>query len=152
MRRIMVIGAVGSGKSTLILALLNDKLPASKTQSLHFLDWLIDTPGEYTENPLFYRSLMATSHQASAVLLVQDATQGRCTFPPLFAGGFPVPCIGAITKLDHPGAEPDRAESLLRQALPQGAIVRVSAIAGIGIQGLREQLKKHAKAPPPAEN
>jgi ethanolamine utilization protein EutP len=137
MRRVMIIGAVGSGKSSLIKALTEEGRQVMKTQSLVYHDWLIDTPGEYTENPLFYRSLMATSHQAVAVLLVHDATRDRTGFPPGFAGGFPIPSIGAVTKVDHPDAQSDRAIQLIRQALPGSDIVLTSSKSGEGIEALR---------------
>lgn len=140
----MIIGPVGAGKSSLVKALTASAGPVAKTQSLLFYDAYIDTPGEYAENPLFYRSLMATSHQASAVLLVQDATRGGMSLPPGFAGGFPVPAAGAVTKLDDPAANPSRAVSLLRQALPVGDIVLTSATTSLGIEELRAVLEKLA--------
>ncbi|GLI07482.1 ethanolamine utilization protein EutP [Paenibacillus tyrfis] len=140
MRKVMIIGAVGAGKSTLVKALMGEQEAAVKTQSLVFHDWLIDTPGEYSENPLYYRSLMATSHQAAAILLIQDATRERNYFPPGFAGGFPIPAIGAVTKIDHPKANLDRAVSLLRSSLPKGEILLTSAAGGEGIAELKELL------------
>lgn len=140
MKKVMIIGAVGAGKSTLIKALFGDPGPAVKTQSLTYREWIIDTPGEYSENPLYYRSLMATSHEAAAVLMVHDATRGRNAFPPGFAGGFPVPALGAITKIDHPRANPERASVLLRQSLPEADIFMTSAERGSGVAELRARL------------
>ncbi|MFC5448493.1 EutP/PduV family microcompartment system protein [Paenibacillus aestuarii] len=140
MKKVMIIGSVGAGKSTLIKALFGEKPSAVKTQSLVYRDWVIDTPGEYTENPLFYRSLMATSHEAVAVVLVHDATRQRNYFPPGFAGGFPVPALGVITKIDHPQADVKRAETLLRQALPAGELFYTSAASDLGMDELRQRL------------
>lgn len=140
MKRVLIIGAVGAGKSSLIQALTNSKEPARKTQTLEFHDWMIDSPGEYSENPLFYRTLMATSLEAGLLLLVQDATRERNYFPPGFATGFPIPAIGVITKLDHPDAESLQAENLLRESLPQGEIYQTSAKTGAGIAELRHVL------------
>lgn len=140
MRKVMIIGAVGSGKSTLVKALFGEQQPAPKTQSLIYRDWVIDTPGEYSENPLYYRSLMATSHEAAAVLLVHDATRDRNYFPPGFAQGFPIPAIGAVTKIDDPKANADRARALLRQSLPEGDIYFTSSTTINGIEELKQRL------------
>ncbi|EXX87788.1 ethanolamine utilization protein EutP [Paenibacillus darwinianus] len=144
MRKVMIIGAVGAGKSSLVKALFGDSRPesAAKTQSLVYREWLIDTPGEYSENPLYYRSLMATSHEAAAVLLVQDATRSRNYFPPGFASGFPVPAVGAVTKIDHPDADAQRASALLGQSLPGGDIYPTSSATGEGVEELKERLWK----------
>lgn len=145
MRRVMIIGSVGSGKSSLIRALTNEERQVVKTQSLIYYDGLIDTPGEYTENPLFYRSLMATSQQAKAVLLVQDATSDRCQYPPGFAGGFPIPSIGVVTKIDHLEAQSERAIQLVRLAIPEGEIVLTSSRTGEGIEVLRDIVDKFTR-------
>lgn len=140
MKKVMMIGAVGAGKSTLVKALFGESEPATKTQSLIYRDWIIDTPGEYSENPLYYRSLIATSHETAAVLLVQDATRSRNYFPPGFEQGFPMLTLGAVTKIDHPKADIDRAITLLRQSLPEGEIFLTSAHFTEGIQKLKERL------------
>ncbi|TXK76712.1 EutP/PduV family microcompartment system protein [Paenibacillus sp. N3.4] len=140
MKKVMIIGAVGAGKSTLIKALFGETEPATKTQSLLYRDWVIDTPGEYSENPLYYRSLIATSHETAAVLLVQDATRNRSYFPPGFEQGFPVQTMGAVTKIDHANADIDRAILFLRQSLPDGEIFLTSAESTEGIQRLKERL------------
>ncbi|MCQ6561847.1 EutP/PduV family microcompartment system protein [Paenibacillus mendelii] len=139
-KRAMVIGSVGAGKSSLIRALLKDDREVAKTQSLLFRDWLIDTPGEYCENPLQYRYLIATSFDTKLLVLVQDATRERGYFPPGFAGGFPVPAIGVITKIDLAAANPEKAERLLRQAMPKGDCFAVSSLNGTGIDELRDRI------------
>lgn len=139
-KRVMLIGSVGAGKSSLTKALLEAEGPATKTQALTYVDWIIDTPGEYSENPLFYRSLMATSLEAKLLMIVQDATRERNFFPPGFAGGFPIKAVGVVTKTDHPQANPERAERLLRQAIPGAEIWHTSAHAGTGIDALRARL------------
>lgn len=85
----MIIGAIEAGKSSLVKALFNDEQPARKTQALEYRDWVIDTPGEYSENPMFYRTLMATSLEATIVVMVQDATRDRNYFPQVSRKAFP---------------------------------------------------------------
>jgi len=138
--KIMIIGSVGAGKSTLLHALFGDTEPARKTQSLEFRDWVIDTPGEYSENPIHYRSLMATAFEARLLVMTQDATQTRPYFPPGFSEGFPIPAIGIITKIDHPNADVQLAEHLLRQSYMQEEIWHISAITMHNVQPLKERL------------
>jgi ethanolamine utilization protein EutP len=140
MRRAMIIGAIGAGKSSLINALFKEGQPARKTQTLEYHDWIIDTPGEYSENPMYYRTLMATALEAGKVVMVQDATRDRSYFPPGFSQGFPVPPIGVITKIDHPNANIERAILFLRESLPHGEILLTSSASKKGIEELRAKL------------
>lgn len=138
----MIIGAIEAGKSSLVKALMGDEQPARKTQALEYRDWVIDTPGEYSENPMFYRTLMATSLEAGLVVMVQDATRDRNYFPPGFSQGFPQSCVGVITKIDHPDADLGRAENYLRQSLGDGKIFRTSSYTNEGVPELRAFLQE----------
>ncbi|TQR35046.1 EutP/PduV family microcompartment system protein [Brevibacillus brevis] len=140
--RVMIIGAIEAGKSSLVRALFNDEQPARKTQALEYRDWAIDTPGEYSENPMFYRTLMATSLEAKIIVMVQDATRERNYFPPGFSQGFPQSCIGVITKMDHPDANVERAEQFLRQSLGNAKIFRTSSLTSEGVPELRAYLQQ----------
>lgn len=138
----MMIGAIEAGKSSLVRALIGDEQPARKTQALEYRDWVIDTPGEYSENPMFYRTLMATSLEAGIVVMVQDATRDRNYFPPGFSQGFPQSCVGVITKMDHPDADVQRAEQYLRQSLGDARIFRTSSVTNEGVPELRDFLQE----------
>lgn len=145
MKKAMMIGPVAAGKSTLVKALLGVDQPAQKTQALEFYDWLIDTPGEYSENPLYYRTLMATALEARVLLLVQDATKDQNCFPHGFARGFPIPAIGVVTKADHPQANVERAVLFLKESLAGSDIAGwdiyvTSAVAKKGILPLHERI------------
>ncbi|MGJ7913013.1 EutP/PduV family microcompartment system protein [Neobacillus sp. LXY-1] len=139
----MLIGPVGSGKSTLTKRLLEDPTPAVKTQTLNYMDWIIDTPGEYSENPMFYRSLIATALEAKVLLIIQDATRIQSVLPPNFSQGFPLFAIGVITKIDHPQANINEAEHLLKHVLPGKPIYSVSSVTNQGIDLLREAILEH---------
>jgi ethanolamine utilization protein EutP len=139
-KRVMIIGAVSAGKTSLVHALFQDGQLAKKTQALEFRDWVIDTPGEYSENPLYYRCLMATSLEAGILMMVHDATRDRNYFPPGFSLGFPMPAVGVVTKIDHPEADTDKAIRLLREALPEGKIFLTSSLTGEGVSELLEWL------------
>ena len=49
MRKIVLMGRSGAGKTTLTQALRGEKLTYHKTQYVNFQGALIDTPGEYVE-------------------------------------------------------------------------------------------------------
>lgn len=145
-KRVMLIGAIEAGKSSLVKALMGDEQPARKTQALEYRDWVIDTPGEYSENPMYYRTLMATSLEAGIIVMVQDATRERNYFPPGFSQGFPQSCIGVITKIDHPDANPELAEEYLRPSIGDARVFRTSAYTGEGMAELRAFLQNIVKA------
>ncbi|MGE7545460.1 EutP/PduV family microcompartment system protein [Sporosarcina newyorkensis] len=137
----MLVGAVRAGKSTLTNALLGRKVEAVKTQTLNYYDWIVDTPGEYTENPMFYKNIMATALEVTHVLYLQDATSEKLIFPPGFSMGISKLPIGVITKCDHPKADIDRALGMLKIVMNQGPIVVTSSATGKGIAHLRELTK-----------
>lgn len=139
----MIIGAVGSGKSTLTKALLRKSLDAVKTQTLNYEDWIIDTPGEYLENPLFYKNIIATSFEVTHIVYLQDATRIFSNFPPFFATGISKLPIGVITKCDADIADITRATRILKQAIGQAPIVVTSAIEDIGIEHIRRLVQCH---------
>lgn len=135
--RVMFIGAIGAGKSTLINALLGRQVEAVKTQSLTYYDWIVDTPGEYTENPMYYKSIMATALEVTHVIYLQDATNAKSIFPPGFATGIPKLPIGIVTKADAQDADVDRAIHQLAQVIPRGPIITTSAFTGQGTEEIK---------------
>ncbi|GLC86968.1 EutP/PduV family microcompartment system protein [Lysinibacillus piscis] len=132
--RVMIIGGVQAGKSTLMNALLGKERQANKTQALVYDEWIVDTPGEYIENPMYYRNIMATSLEVTHVIYLQDATSARSVFPPQFSLGIPKIQIGVITKMDSPLADVERAITLLKNVMTQGSIVKTSALQKEGIE------------------
>ena len=139
--RVMLVGAVGSGKTTLARVLNKEETETvTKTQSLEYSACSIDTPGEFVENPFYYRALFATSLEADAVVFIQDATRNRSIFPPGFAAAFSKRTIGVVTKIDHPQADVKRATGFLKSLGLNGSIAVVSAFAGEGIEEIRKIL------------
>jgi len=136
----MLVGAVGSGKSTLIKALYGGEGPAAKTQAMDYAANSIDTPGEFMENPSYYRALFATSLEASAVMFIQDATRKRSVFPPGFAAAFSKRTLGLVTKIDHPEADVERAKRFLKSLGISGPILTVSAVSGEGLEELKKAI------------
>jgi len=139
--RIMVVGPVGSGKSTLIAALQGKDLKVRKTQALKFDAHTIDTPGEYIENPRFYRALLATAWQADYVLFLQDATMNRSYYPPGIAQTFPGHTLGVITKVDCRNANVVRAGQFLKALGLKGETYCVSSVTGSGLTELKQCIR-----------
>lgn len=139
--RAMLVGAVGSGKTTLVRALnKEDPQKVTKTQSLEYSACSIDTPGEFVENPSYYRALFATSLEADAVIFVQDATRKKSIFPPGFAAAFSKNTIGVVTKIDHQEADVERAKGCLKSLGLSKSVLAVSAYTGEGIEEIRKML------------
>jgi ethanolamine utilization protein EutP len=137
--RAMLIGSIGAGKSTLTNALLEKKVEAVKTQALIYYDWIVDTPGEYTENPLFYKNIMATSLEVTHVLYLQDATKKKMIFPPGFSTGINKIPIGVVTKSDSEKANVDLAITILKKVLVnKGPIVITSSLKNEGLEEIRK--------------
>lgn len=136
MYKVMLVGPIGAGKTTLIHALNHDSKKAEKTQSICFCDGAIDTPGEYAQIPRYYSALLVTAMQASAVAILQDATDRRMTLPPGFVSMFSRQVIGIVTKIDLPEADREKAKSKLQQTGVKEPVFFVSAKTGEGLEEL----------------
>lgn len=141
MRKLMLIGKVSCGKTTLCQYLTNQSIKYKKTQALEVTDNIIDTPGEYVERRQFYQALAVTSMGADVVLLLQDPTDMTFTLPPGLQAMFQKPMVGVITKSDLIKDEKqlERAEKSLTLA---GAdpIFKICSLTGDGIESLVEYL------------
>lgn len=134
----MLIGSIGAGKTTLTNALLNKNIDARKTQSLNYDEWIVDTPGEYLENPMHYGNIMATSLEVTHVFYIQDATSHKLSFPPRFGSAFSELAVGVITKADDEKANVENAKSTLKTVIGNAPIVITSAREAKGLQTLRD--------------
>ena len=140
MRRFMMLGASGSGKTTLLRALEGEGEPARKTQMIDYAGLGIDTPGEYAEMGVYRERLLAAAADAQCLLIVQDATVSRSCFPPHYLLMFPRQTFGAVTKVDLPDANVERATRLLRESGVRGEVFQVSALFGSGVDALKQRL------------
>lgn len=141
MKKIMVIGAIDSGKTSLLMSLNGESGMAVKTQALTYTSMTIDTPGEYIENPRMYKALLCTALEAGCILFTQDSTVDRSIFPPGFACAFNCMSIGIITKIDHEDSDAGQARNLLQKLCLKGPIFEVSALTGEGIEAVTDFLK-----------
>lgn len=141
MKKIILVGSIACGKTTLCQRLNGLDMVYRKTQALEVIHHTIDTPGEYLEHRSFLRSLMVTAVEADVVLFLQDASQDRFSFSPGLAQSFPVPVAGVVTKTD--AASPDRIKRAGELLTLAGAspLFAVSAMTGEGIRALTEFLQ-----------
>ena len=58
MKKTMLIGRTGCGKTTLTQKLMDEEVKYKKTQAVTYKSKIIDTPGEYVENKMYYKSLL----------------------------------------------------------------------------------------------
>ncbi len=141
MARILLIGGIGAGKTSLKLRISGGPGKATKTQVLTYSDIFIDCPGEYLEIPRYYHVLIDASHMVSEIWALQDSQRPRSIYPPGFSKVFTKPVVGIVTKIDLPDADPERAISLLNQAGIQAPIYLTSAVTGAGCEALALRLK-----------
>lgn len=102
MKKIMMIGKIGCGKTTLGQRLVGETVRYQKTQAIQVIgDDIVDTPGEYLEQKQFYSALLVTAVEADVILLLLAADDEQNAFSPrmnsMFCGK---PVIGVITKTD----------------------------------------------------
>ena len=117
MKKTMLIGRTGCGKTTLTQKLMNEEVKYKKTQAVSYKNKIIDTPGEYVENKMYYKSLLVLSADAKMIILVQSAIDGATLFPPKFSTMFPKKeVIGIITKVDLADADIERSKRFLVDA------------------------------------
>lgn len=143
MRRTLMIGKSGCGKTTLALCLAEEAGAYRKTQTVEQIGDMMDTPGEYLERKPFFRALSVTAMDCDVVLILLDCTDAQISIPPLIAGIFGRPVIGCVTKTDL--AENERILADAVDNLHMAGchpIFRVSAKSGAGIAELRAYLQE----------
>lgn len=132
MKKLMLIGRVAAGKTTLTQALMGEQIHYYKTQYINYMDTVIDTPGEYTERRETGGALALYAYEADVVGLVLSANEPYSIFNPCLTSMVNRPVIGIITGIDKPDARPDLVESWLRLAGCE-LVFHVSSYTGEGI-------------------
>ncbi|MBI6871948.1 EutP/PduV family microcompartment system protein [Clostridium aciditolerans] len=139
MKKIMLIGQVGCGKTSLTQALNNEKVEYKKTQAMEYSNLVIDTPGEYIENRNYYNALITEAVDADVIGLIQPCDKELSVFPPSFGSIFPKPVIGIITKVDLCDKDIKASEEYLIEAGAE-EIFKVSVIENLGIENIKSYL------------
>ena len=86
MKKIMLVGRSGAGKTTLTQAMKGKKITYHKTQYINNYDVIIDTPGEYAENKTLARALVIYSYEADVVGLLINSEEPYSLYPPNIVG------------------------------------------------------------------
>ena len=133
MKKLILVGRVAAGKTTLTQALKGEQLHYCKTQYINYFDTIIDTPGEYTEVKQLGAALALYAYEADIVGIVISANEPFCVFPPAITCMVNREVIGIVTKCND--GCPDRAENWLRLAGCE-RIFRVDSVTGEGIPAL----------------
>lgn len=143
MKKVIFIGTIGCGKTTLSQAILGEALEYRKTQSVEVLGGhILDTPGEYLELGHMRGALMITSADAEVIALVQSPVEDLNMFPPCYAGSYAKDVIGIVSKTDIATEEEIReAEDKLKLAGVE-KVFKCSSYTGEGVAEIVEYLKK----------
>lgn len=143
MKKVMFIGPIGCGKTTLTQRLQGLELNYDKTQAVAFYPEMIDTPGEYLLHRQYYSALSVTATEADVIALMQSVTDEEQLFSPGFGGIFNKPIIGIVSKSDEAisAEQVEQHKQRLREAGAQ-RLFCLSAVAETGIAELSSYLKE----------
>ena len=116
MRKIMFVGRVGAGKTTLTQRLRGEKIHYYKTQYVHYGDLIIDTPGEYTERANLAGALALYAYEADVVGFLIKANDVYSIYGPNVTCMVNRDVIGIITAIDRPDANVEKCREWLELA------------------------------------
>lgn len=140
MKKILLMGKSGCGKTTLTQRINGIDIEYKKTQMVTYSNDVLDTPGEYLENRTLYNALIISSYDSDVIGMVQANNDPESMFPPGFSSAFTKPVIGIITKSDLEG-DTKKSEEMLKEA---GAtkIFILSSYENEGIEDLIKYLEE----------
>jgi ethanolamine utilization protein EutP len=133
LKKLILIGRVAAGKTTLMQALKGEQLSYCKTQYVYYTDTIIDTPGEYTENGRLASALALYTYEADVVGLLISSNYPYNPFPPNCTTSCNRDVIGLVTGVDKPDGNPERVERWLRLAGCK-TVFHISSYTGEGIR------------------
>ena len=139
MKKILLMGKSGCGKTTLTQRINGENLEYKKTQMITHSNDILDTPGEYLENRSMYNALIISSYDSDVIGMVLAKDDEDSMFPPGFSSAFTKPVIGIVTKADKEGDEKRAVESLKNAGATE--IFVVSSYENEGIEELIKYLE-----------
>ena len=148
MKKIILMGRVASGKTTLTQALRGEAIHYHKTQYIRHTDIIIDTPGEYAETQHLGRALALYTYEADVVGLLLSATEPYSLYPPCVTSCCNRPVIGIVTHIHEDDGDPERAEHWLRLAGCK-TVFHVDSTTGEGVRNVLDYLREPNDPPFP---
>ena len=139
MKKTLLVGRHGVGKTTLKQRLTGQEIKYEKTQYMQYGQWLIDSPGEYAEVHGLNAALAIYSYEADVVAMLIAADDDYSLFPPNAASMINRDVIGIVTKIGK--CPPEKAEGWLRLSGCK-RVFKIDSHTGEGVQELLEYLKK----------
>lgn len=141
MKKTLLVGRHGVGKTTLKQALRGEEIHYVKTQYMEYGDWLIDSPGEYAEVHGLNAAIAVYSYEADVVAMLIAANDDYSLFPPNCTQMINRDVIGIVTKINF--ENPAKAENWLRLSGCK-RIFFVDSHTGEGIPELKAYLRKQS--------
>ena len=139
MKKTLLVGRHGVGKTTLKQRLTGQEIKYEKTQYMQYGQWLIDSPGEYAEVHGLNAALAIYSYEADVVAMLIAADDDYSLFPPNAASMINRDVIGIVTKIGK--CSPDKAENWLRLSGCK-RVFKIDSHTGEGVEELLTYLKK----------
>ena len=140
MKKIILIGRSGAGKTTLTQAMKGEEIKYHKTQYVNYFECIIDTPGEYAQTHELGYALALYSYEADVVGLLLSATEPYSLYPPNITCMVNREVVGIVTQINEPKADPERAARWLRLSGCK-KIFYVDSTVGTGVPDILSYLR-----------
>lgn len=141
MKKIILIGRSGAGKTTLTQAMKGEEIKYHKTQYVNYFECIIDTPGEYAQTHELGYALALYSYEADVVWLLLSATEPYSLYPPNITCMVNREVVGIVTQINEPKADPERAARWLRLSGCK-KIFYVDSTVGTGVPDILSYLRE----------
>lgn len=141
MKKLILMGRVAAGKTTLTQALKGEQIEYCKTQYINYYDTIIDTPGEYMQVHGLGAALALYAYEADVVGVVISANEPYCVFPPNVACMVNREVVGIITGIDKPDANIPLAE-LWMENIGCKKLFYVNSHDGTGLETIIDYLNQ----------
>lgn len=142
-KRIMIVGAQSSGKSSIANWLNGTNEPLKKRQDAIYGSCTIDVPAQYLENVSMYRYILTLAQTAGCVLFLVHSQAQESLYPPNFAASFNCPVVGLVVGRQEHGMM-SKALSFLEKAGVEETVV-LDNLSPEDFAAFRKMLLKYLK-------